>query len=176
MNDTTGGVRRFSGDGYGVDQRRPTMRPAPQQQPAPDEYEWRAGEPVPGLQREPRQAPSAPAVSHAAAEAAQGRPVEPLAAADGVVELSRAYENGGEPVRAIRFREPTTADLRRIGYPLRNVLGPDGRVTGIDELPDRVARYITDLSEPKVLPSTIDKFSLDDFSRCSGIIIGFFLG
>lgn len=93
-----------------------------------------------------------------------------------LVVLSRAYEAHDLSVQAVRFRKPTTKDLRKCGYPMRNALNVAGSAVGIDELPDVVAKYVTLLSDPPLPPSTVDQFELDDFSKCSAVILGFFLG
>lgn len=181
-NNSYDQTRRFSDDGFGVaEPRRPSVRPmpggyqpaAPQQRPQepldidPD-YEWD------GRARQP--APQPAQVSTAAAEAAQGRPVEG-GEDDDVIVLSRAYRNQGQDVRQVRFRKPRPGDLRRVGgYPLRQTFNPvTGVVDGIEPLPDRIMRFIHELSEPQLLPSTIDAMEFEDFEACSGRVVRFFM-
>jgi len=140
---------------------RPSMRPAPQYAP-----------PTAAV---PQVAPSYADAAPLATTPPQGG----AAAAHGdsvTVALSRAYRAHDVSVRQVTFRKPTTADLRRCGYPMRNVLGRDGRVNAIDELPDVVGNYINLLSDPPLPPSTVNELSLEDFSKCSEAVLGFFIG
>jgi len=151
--------------------------PQPMARPAPQGFQPRPATPQPHALSQhatpyvPLQAPMPPAPVVAAAVA---RP-DAQQPDKGVVELTRSYDAHDVAVKVVRFRKPTTKDLRKCGYPMRNVVNVGGNVSGIDEIPDIVARYITVLSDPPLPPSTVDQFELEDFSRCSAVIIGFFL-
>lgn len=168
-NDRDPAVRRFADEGFGVasdgqDPRyQPSVRRAPE--PAVMDDEWR---PV-----RPRSTES----SHAASAAATGAPEAQVVVDDAnVVTFLTAYENNGESIRSVRFNKPTTAHLRRIGYPFRQIIDPStNTVVGMDVLADRVARYVAEVSTPRLLPSTIDRMDFEDFEGCSAVITGFFM-
>lgn len=161
MNDQNRqNVRHYPDDDFG-----PRGEPRPQQ---------------PSVRRMPeyqdQQVPEwpAPASSPIAQAAAQGNPPPPPDT-DYVVTFKQTYQNQDEEVRRVRFRKPTPASLKRFGYPARTIVNPaTGQMEGMDILPDRVAAYISELSEPKLLPSTVDRMSFDDFEECSGLIMRFF--
>jgi hypothetical protein len=133
----------------------PYQAPQPAVRPAPAGYEAAPA------------APPAPRPAPPAAAAAAGGPV---------VTLTRPYQAHDVDVQSVRFRKPTTKDLRKCGYPMRNATNANGVPVAMEELPDVVARYVSALSDPPLPPSTVDQFELEDFSRCSAVILGFFLG
>lgn len=104
---------------------------------------------------------------------AQAPIVPPLG--ENEVVFSRSYKAHDADVRRVRFREPNTGDLRKAGFPLRNVVTPGVGITAIEELPDVVCKYICALSDPPLPPSTVNALDLDDFARCQQVIMGFFL-
>ncbi|MGE3064110.1 MAG: phage tail assembly protein [Hyphomicrobiaceae bacterium] len=109
-----------------------------------------------------------------AVSAANGAPSEPE---DGLVELSRAYQAHDVQVRHVRFRRPTTRDLVRCGYPVRQIINSDtGRVESLEMKPDAIAKYIPTLSDPPLPPSTVDQMTLEDFTACAQVICTYFLG
>jgi len=150
---------------------QPVMRPAPQgyqaQPPrAPQGYAPPPAEAVVA-------AINAPQASPAAVAAATGAPVEDEFE---TVELSRAYTAHNETVRVLRFRKPSGADLRKYGYPIRQIINPDtGRVESIEINAAIAAKYIVALSTPPIPPSTIDAMSIHDADACNGAIVRFFL-
>jgi hypothetical protein len=155
--------RRGGGQEY-APQHHPVSRPAP------NGFQPGAQAPV------PMHAPDYPHAGKAVEDRFAPPPAAPQAvASENSVVLSRAYRAHGEDVRVVAFRKPTTGDLRKCGYPLRNVITPGVGVTAIEELPDTVAKYIALLSVPQLPPSTINDLDLDDFSKCSGVILGFFI-
>lgn len=152
----------------------PVFQPAPPAQiPPPNSYP--AG-PALATAQDARAFSAPPsAASPTAAAAARGEPDEPGTAGETSVTLSRPYTAFGETVQRVRFRKPTTKDLRKNGYPLRNAIGNDGRIAAIEEMPDIAARYISALSDPPLPPSTVDSLDLKDFAACSAVIVGFFM-
>lgn len=188
MSTEQEGVRRLGNDGYVYQDQYaqpPAARPQhPTMRPAPAGY----GQPAPEAQA-PYQPP--PPVMHAppvaaapaAVAAAQGNPPPPSApppssapAAPGEVVFSRAYKAHNDDVTRVRFRKPTTADLRRGGFPLRAITDASGKPVGYDELPDVVCTYITLLSEPQLPRSTVDQLEIADYNACSQALLGFFMG
>lgn len=139
---------------------QPAADPTLGVRPAPAEYAQMAGG-APEFEPEPQAAYQAPPAVD----------IPPH-----TVVLDHPVSAHGEEVRHVRFRKPTTKDLRIAGYPMRNVLGADGRVTAIEELPDVVAKYVSLLSEPPLPPSSVNSMDIDDFSKCSGAVLAFFLG
>ena len=115
--------------------------------------------------------------SPSAVDAARGQPrPQPDAGSEPVViPFVRAYQNQGEEVSVVTLRPPTPVELKRFGYPARLVIDPtSGQVEGMDIVPARVAAYITALSAPRLLPSTVEAMDFIDFEACSGAIMGFF--
>lgn len=154
-------TRRFGGSDFvpPVDQR--TAPPRPQSRPVPD-Y--------------PVYADTAPAGYDAAAGTSAPPPPPPQVAEDGVVHLSRGYRaHDLDDVRRIKLRRPTTADLRKCGYPMRTMLDHSGRPCAVEELPDVIGRYVALLSDPPLPQSTVNELTLEDFSRLSTCVVGFFM-
>ncbi|MGE0022111.1 MAG: phage tail assembly protein [Hyphomicrobium sp.] len=171
----TNDQRRFGGQEYGAQQAY-----APQQA---DDYGQPAMRPAPPYEPRPyAQAPAAQQVAAAPAYAphvATSVPVSPAPsdpAVDGsvLVTLGGTYMAHDVTVHQVRFRKPTVRQLRKLGYPLRNVM-VDGMPKGVDQVPEVCALYMTALSEPPLPMSTVDQFSLDDFTLCSNVITSFFL-
>lgn len=151
----------------------PVMRAAPQgyqPQPAPAQVD-----PYAFAQAVAAPPPAPPPVVHARAPAPDAQ-AAPAADERPVVTFSRAYPAHDVEVRTVRLRKPTTRDLRRCGYPMRNAVNAAGMPVALEELPDVVARYVTALSDPPLPPSTVDQLDLDDFGKCSAVVLGFFLG
>jgi hypothetical protein len=127
-----------------------------------------------GLTVRPVGATKAPVeVSKAAVAAATGTPpvADPFS-----VRLSKSYQNQDEMVSVVRFREPTGKDYRKYGAPRRYVVIEQGlkSETSIEINTEKVASYIQCLSDPPLLSSTVDKFTISDFAACSEVIFGFF--
>ena len=140
--------------------------PQPVMRPAPQSYS-------PDVTRSP-QAPPPSAVSAAAIAASDGAP----APEDGseVVTLSRSYQAHGLTFRTLHFRKPNGADLRKYGYPIRQILNPDtGRVESIEINAAIASKYVVALSSPAIPPSTIDQMDIHDADACNGAIVRFFM-
>jgi len=183
-------VRRLGGAEYapGYDPQ-PSVRPVPQpvsprlqaslDKIIPEEWRQQAREIVAQEMAQAAQAQTLPAPPPPPAQATTA-PVQvapPALSTSGpnTVKLSRAYKAHDVDVQVVTFRKYTVKELRKVGYPLRNVFGPDGMPAGLDELPDVVARYMSVLSEPPLPPSTIDAMDVDDFALCSRAILLFFV-
>lgn len=155
--------------------RQPSMRPAaPPHDPQYETY----GFPSTATHQSPeRPAPTAPpqvaAVSPAAVEATAAAPRDDGAE---VVELSRTYMAHGEPVKRLTFRKPTGLDLRKYGYPVRQIINPDtGRIEAIEVNAAIAAKYIVALSSPPIPPSTVDAMDFHDADLCNGAVVRFFM-
>lgn len=91
------------------------------------------------------------------------------------VKLSKLYRAHDLEVGHVRFREPVTREIRKAGYPLRGIVGPDGRPQSYEILADVVAKYIMLLSDPPLPESTVNEFTVTDLNACSAVITDFFL-
>lgn len=85
------------------------------------------------------------------------------------VTFARPVQSFGEEISAIVLREPTGAEMRRIGLPFCTL--PNG---AIDPDMDRVAKYAAILATPPLSPPAIDKLSGADFVRLAVAVLPFF--
>lgn len=97
-------------------------------------------------------------------------PPDPL-----TVHFSRPYKAHGDDVQSITFRKVTPGDLRKVGYPIRNIITPGQGVTALEEVPEVICKYITILATPALPPSTVNALDMDDFTKCRDVIMSFFL-
>ena len=85
------------------------------------------------------------------------------------VPLSRSYDDGtGERFNSLTFREPTGAEIQRIGMPV--LINPEKR--NID-FTDSMGPMMATLAS--VPPSVIGRLSGQDWSTCAYAIAPFFL-
>lgn len=174
-NQTKQPVRRLDGASMTTGaprapQQRPQRQPEPEFSARPlEEYadeaheDYDAEPPAPTPAAPPRRQPAPPAPAVGAGDD------------ENVVVFSRAYQAHGEDVRRVKFREPVTREIRKAGYPLRAVIGPDGRPNSYEILADVVAKYVTMLSDPPLPPSTVDQLTIADLNACASVINDFFL-
>ncbi|CAN0416382.1 unnamed protein product, partial [Phaeothamnion confervicola] len=94
---------------------------------------------------------------------------------NGVIELSRAYEVHGEPLKRFTMRKPVAREIGKIGNPLKFDISEDGRITEVEARWDRVMKYITALSNPQIPPSIVEQFEYEDLDACAAFLGPFFL-
>lgn len=111
----------------------------------------------------------------AAAAAAPSPPSPPPPRDPNVVVFGQTYMAHGEPVKQIRLRKPVTREIRKHGNPLKLAQDANGMAVVSDLDWDRVARYVVDLSDPPLPPSTVDQLDYFDLDACAGVITGFFV-
>lgn len=147
--------------------------------PAPAEYAQYAGGDAGAYGGHPAN-PYEDAGEAAAPPTASIEPPPPPAAPalpPNTIALRKPLKVQGETVTHLTFRKPGVRDIRICGYPMRNMVGPDGRVNGVDQVPDVVARYIALLAEGmRMPPSVVDTMDVDDFDDASAVIVRFFMG
>lgn len=92
------------------------------------------------------------------------------------VLLSRAYRAHDIEVRKVEFREPTGAEYRKFGPPIRYTERSDGTSIEYSAVPDIavVANYAQALSKPPLPLSTVDMMSVQDINAISRVICAFF--
>lgn len=88
------------------------------------------------------------------------------------IKLSKPIKAHGEEVSEITLREPGTQDVIDLGYPTLIIPSGDGKSTGVEVRAKVVARYIMKLAAIPL--SSVESLSMDDFSRCTAIVMGFF--
>lgn len=115
------------------------------------------------------------AASVAAPSAPVSHPVPAPEEEPNVVTFSRAYENFGEMVTRVKFRAPKGREIKIAGTPLRVETDARGVINDIDYRWKAIAEYIHLLSEPQLLPSTVDRLEFEDMSACAEVIRDFFL-
>lgn len=87
------------------------------------------------------------------------------------IPLTQPITAHGDELYLLELREPTTKDVRSLGYPyvLVNTASGSG---GIEFLANVVANYIVLLG--KIPMSSVDQLTLADFTRAQGVVQGFF--
>jgi hypothetical protein len=174
----TNDQRRPGGGEYGVWPEEPAPQPVMRQ--APQGYQPQPAQPqsyaqAPAAQQHAAVPAYAPVAQYPApTPASSPAPPEPSPDDANVVVLSKAYQAHGEMVQRVRIKRHTVKQLRMLGYPIRNVVGPMGTIVALEELPDVVAKWIVALSDPPLPPSTVDSMDMDDFATCSQAVLGHF--
>lgn len=92
------------------------------------------------------------------------------------VFLSRPYSAHDVELRKVEFREPTGAEYRKYGPPIRYVERSDGVAIEFCTSPDIaiVAKYAVELSKPPIPLSTFDAMNVQDVNAISRVICAFF--
>ncbi|MCK0196899.1 phage tail assembly protein [Ancylobacter sp. 6x-1] len=85
------------------------------------------------------------------------------------ITFSRSTTAFGEEVQEVELREPTGAEIRRIGLPFMSL--PSG---AIDFDMDRVAQYAVLLAKPALTPMAVDKLGGGDLIRLAVGLAPFF--
>jgi hypothetical protein len=79
--------------------------------------------------------------------------------------------NDGEPITELKFREPTTADIVRYGYPVVMRSAPGGIQLVTDE--SKMTAMMTALAD--VPPGAIDQMDSRDWATISAYLLAFFV-
>lgn len=87
-----------------------------------------------------------------------------------VIKLSKPLEAHGEQVTELTLREPTTADVIDNGQPFLVI--PTDDEPAIEIRTKVIARYISLLAGIPL--SSVKELSIGDFSKCQGMVMGFF--
>lgn len=90
------------------------------------------------------------------------------------IQLSRPIVAHGEEVGEITLREPTPEDVMQIGSPQLLIPSADGESVGIEIRGKVIGQYISRLGS--IPMSSVKTMSLGDFTRCQGVVMGFFGG
>lgn len=85
--------------------------------------------------------------------------------------LSKPITAHGEEVRELTLAEPTTKDVRELGYPFTALPDANGEIK-ITLYPEIAARYITRLA--RVPMSSVDQLAIGDLFGLHMVIVGFF--
>lgn len=83
------------------------------------------------------------------------------------VKLAKPVQAHGEPVDTLRFREPTGADIAKVGFPMS--FGADGSATFDGPKMSAMMAALAD-----VPPSTIKALSARDWVACAAVLGPFF--
>lgn len=85
------------------------------------------------------------------------------------IKLSKPVKAHGEEVSELTLREPTTKDVRELGFPYAVALSEQNRIVFDAAV---VAKYLVKLAGVPL--SSIDQLSLPDFQALQGVVQGFF--
>lgn len=88
------------------------------------------------------------------------------------VTLSKPITAHGEEVSELVLRTPVTKEVIEIGQPMLIIFGDDGKSTGIEIRQRVVAKWISKLAA--IPMSSVEALSLNDYSRCTAVVMGFF--
>jgi len=88
------------------------------------------------------------------------------------VPLGKPVTAHGEEIGEITLREPTTADVMEIGLPTLLIPGSDGESVGVEVRTKVIGQYISRLGAIPL--ASVKALSLADFTRCQGVVMGFF--
>ncbi len=86
-----------------------------------------------------------------------------------ILTLSEKIKHLDEELSEIEFREPTTEDVKKLGYPHIMDINGDPKMDA-----KKVYQYLTTLSA--LPPSVCDKISFPDIERFKAYLLVFFLG
>lgn len=87
------------------------------------------------------------------------------------VTLSKPIKAYGEDVLEFELREPTGAEIRKIGAPI--TFKDDG---SYDFDMNRVAKYVATLATPPLTPNAVDQVAAQDWMKMAAALIPFFAG
>ena len=90
------------------------------------------------------------------------------------VKLSKPISAHGEEISEITLREPTPEDVMQVGSPQLLIPSADGESVGIEIRGKVIGQYISRLGS--VPMSSVKAMTIGDFTRCQGVIMGFFGG
>ncbi len=88
------------------------------------------------------------------------------------IKLSKPITAHGDEVSEITLRDPGTKDVIELGLPTLIIPSDDGKSAGVEIRQKVVARYIMKLAAIPL--SSVESLSMNDFSRCTAIVMGFF--
>lgn len=89
-----------------------------------------------------------------------------------VITLSKPITAHGEEIAEITLREPTSEDVMQIGLPTLLIPSSDGESVGVEVRTKVIGQYISRLGAIP-MPS-VKALTLADFTRCQGVVMGFF--